>query len=286
MSDETILGSRDRLDIAMPSNADSLAVAEEIDSDGILRDAVRHTGDLSRKQLHDLTIGEELEGKIVSLELYHGALVDCGCETDGLIPISEDDWPDLVDTLTMGTKVKVKVKAVHERWWRFRFPIELDILSPNVGHLIKTHPHEDGPPINIYSGETVPYANMDAGRPLDKFFEVSDVDEEEEERLRVQAISDWVDEKMAETEQKTTKKGNRMQGSSRQPRPRRLPPPMRKTLRIRYPWRTTRRTFAACLTVGLRRPWILAVACEGWGGAPRHDRCRGGRRGGSALWWR
>ena len=111
----------------------------------------------------------------------------------------------------MGTKVKVKVKAVHERWWRFRFPIELDILSPNVGHLIKTHPHEDGPPINIYSGETVPYANMDAGRPLDKFFEVSDVDEEEEERLRVQAISDWVDEKMAETEQKTTKKGNRMQ---------------------------------------------------------------------------
>ena len=43
-------------------------------------------------------------------------------ETDGLIPISEDDWPDLVDTLTMGTKVKVKVKAVHERWWRFRFP--------------------------------------------------------------------------------------------------------------------------------------------------------------------
>ena len=78
VSDETILGSRDRLDIAMPSNADSLAVAEEIDSDGILRDAVRHTGDLSRKQLHDLTIGEELEGKIVSLELYHGALVDCG----------------------------------------------------------------------------------------------------------------------------------------------------------------------------------------------------------------
>ena len=58
-------------------------------------------------------------------------------------------------------------------------PIELDILSPNVGHLIKTHPHEDGPP-STSTAETVPYANMDAGRPLDKFFEVSDVDEEEE----------------------------------------------------------------------------------------------------------
>ena len=211
VSDQTIEGSRDRLDIAMPSNADSLAVAEEIDSDGILREAVRHIGDLSRKPLHKLTIGEELEGEIVSVELYHGALVDCGCETDGLIPISENDWPDLVDTLTTGTKVKVKVKALYEKWWRFRFPIELDVLTPNVGHLIKTHPHEDGPPINIYSGETVPYANMDAGRPLDKFFEVSDVDDEEEERLRVQAISEWVDEKMAETEKTTKKKGNRMQ---------------------------------------------------------------------------
>ena len=140
--------------------------------------------------------------------------VDCGCETDGLIPISSKDWPDLVDTLTMGTDVKVKVKAVHERWWRFRFPIEFEALSPNVGHLINT-PARGRTPNNIYSGETVPYANMDAGRPLDKFFEVSwDVDEEEEERLRVQAISDWVDEKMAETEQKTTKKGNRMQRSS------------------------------------------------------------------------
>ena len=67
VSDQTIEGSRDRLDIAMPSNADSLAVAEEIDSDGILREAVRHIGDLSRKPLHKLTIGEELEtqGKMI-----------------------------------------------------------------------------------------------------------------------------------------------------------------------------------------------------------------------------
>ena len=42
------------------------AVAEEIDSDGIPGDAVRHTGDLSRKQLHDLTIGEELKEDCVA----------------------------------------------------------------------------------------------------------------------------------------------------------------------------------------------------------------------------
>ena len=132
---------------------------------------------------------------------------------DGLIPISETEWPRVRDALTLGTKVRVKVSAVHQKWWRFRFPIELKILEPDVGHLITKHPHEDGPPINIFSGETVPFAHEDAGRPLDRFQAAADVDEEALAATRKQQISDWVDLRMQETVTKDKGKvqRNRMQ---------------------------------------------------------------------------
>ena len=155
-----------------PHNRDSLVVGEEIDTTTIVREAVRHIGDQSRVKLHHLEIGQELEGTIVALELYHGALVDCGCETDGLITISENDWPAVSQALDIGTKVRVKVSAVHQKYWRFRFPIELTVLEPAVGHLIKEHPHQT-PPINIYRGETEQYANWDAGRSMERFVKKS-----------------------------------------------------------------------------------------------------------------
>ena len=169
-------------------------------------------GDTSKTRLHDLKVGTELEGTIIAQELYHGALVDCGCEADGLITISETEWPGVRDKLFLGAKVRVKITAVHQKWWRFRFPIELSVVDPNVGHLITMHPHEDGPPINIYNGETVPFA-FDAGRPLDRFAEAAKIDPEVEEENRVKAVSDWVDMKMEEGAASQKKKGtkNRMQ---------------------------------------------------------------------------
>lgn len=204
---------RDLWKLDRPAERDTLAVAEEVSSDSIVREARKYIGELGRKLLHKLEIGEELEGTVNSLELYHGALVDCGCEVDGLIPISETEWPRVRDALTLGTKVRVKVSAVHQKWWRFRFPIELKILEPDVGHLITKHPHEDGPPINIFSGETVPFAHEDAGRPLDRFQAAADVDEEALAATRKQQISDWVDLRMQETVTKDKGKvqRNRMQ---------------------------------------------------------------------------
>ena len=83
---------------------DTLAVAEEVSSDSIVREARKYIGELGRKLLHKLEIGEELEGTVNSLELYHGALVDCGCEVDGLIPISETEWPRVRDALTLAPR--------------------------------------------------------------------------------------------------------------------------------------------------------------------------------------
>jgi len=64
----------------------------------------------------------------------------------------------------MGATVRVKVTAIHPKWWRFRFPIETAVVWPQVGHLITDDPHGDEAPINIYSGENVAFANKDAGR--------------------------------------------------------------------------------------------------------------------------
>ena len=196
---------RDLWKLDRPAARDSLEMAEELSTDGIPRSALRHVGDLSRTQLQHLQIGDVLEGEIVAAELYHGALVDCGCETDGLIPVCEAEWGGVRDALSLGAKVKVRVKAIRPKWWRFRFPIELEVLEPNVASLITTHPHSEGPPINVYSGESVPFAHWDADRPLDRFAALADEDEEDELRRRREEISAWVDEKLAEDDGKVKK---------------------------------------------------------------------------------
>ena len=189
-----------------PADRDTLVVAKEISTDGIPRGALRHIGDSSRTQLQHLKVGAVLEGEVVAVELYHGALVDVGCETDGLIPICESEWGGVRDALQLGAKVSVRVKAIHPKWWRFRFPIEVEILDPDVARLITEHPHQDGPPINVYSGESVPFAHWDADRPLDRFVELANQNDEEELVRRRQTISDWVDEKLAEDDGKVKKK--------------------------------------------------------------------------------
>jgi hypothetical protein len=181
-----------------PATRDALVMAEEVSTDEIPRGALRHHGDRTRVQLQSLKIGDVLVGEVVATELYHGALIDVGCETDGLIPICESEWAGVRNALPLGAKVSVKVSAIHPKFWRFRFPIELTVLEPAVGHLLTKHPHEDGPPINIYSGESVPYAHWDADRPLDRFVEAANVNDEEALARKREELSVWVDEKLAE----------------------------------------------------------------------------------------
>ena len=196
---------RDLWKLDRPAARDSLEMAEAVSTDGIPRSALRHVSDASRTQLQHLRVGAVLEGEVVACELYHGALVDVGCETDALIPVCEAEWGGVRAALAVGAKVKVRVAAIRPKWWRFRFPIELEVLEPDVASLIPTHPHGEGPPINIYSGESVPFAHWDADRPLDRFVRLADEDQEQELARRREEISAWVDEKLAEDDGKVKK---------------------------------------------------------------------------------
>ena len=85
------------------------------------RNADRRIGEPDRKMLTRLEVGETLKAKVKSLDLYHGALVDCGTEIDGLIPIAEADIPRARVFLAVGSELEVKVSRVHAKFWRIRF---------------------------------------------------------------------------------------------------------------------------------------------------------------------
>jgi len=89
------------------------------------RNADRRIGEPDRKMLTRLEVGETLKAKVKSLDLYHGALVDCGTEIDGLIPIAEADIPRARVFLAVGSELEVKVSRVHAKFWRIRFPLEV-----------------------------------------------------------------------------------------------------------------------------------------------------------------
>ena len=132
------------------------------------RNADRRIGEPDRKMLTRLEIGETLKAKVKSLDLYHGALVDCGTEIDGLIPIAEADMPRARVFLAVGSELEVKVSRVHAKFWRMRFPLEVMPVEQKILDEFKNgHPHDyDNPPINIYQGETDEFAFLDAGRDI------------------------------------------------------------------------------------------------------------------------
>ena len=132
------------------------------------RNADRRIGEPDRKMLTRLEVGETLKAKVKSLDLYHGALVDCGTEIDGLIPIAEADIPRARVFLAVGSELEVKVSRVHAKFWRIRFPLEVMPVEQKILDELKNgHPHDyDNPPINIYQGESDEFAFLDAGRDI------------------------------------------------------------------------------------------------------------------------
>ena len=48
----------------------------------------------------------------------------------------ELDWFDARSHLTLGAPVRVRVRAVRDAR-RFRFPVELELVSPDLGHILK-----------------------------------------------------------------------------------------------------------------------------------------------------
>ena len=143
------------------SLVDAPEAEEEVDTDPI-----RHFGESSRIMHGDVEMDQQFEGVVVAMDLYHGAHVDIGTEIDALLPINESDWMTVRDHLSIGDKLTVKVTAKRDKWWRFRFPVEVMPTRQDLLLMIKRHPHAYGSPISIYAGETLEEACRDAGREV------------------------------------------------------------------------------------------------------------------------
>jgi hypothetical protein len=172
------------------------------------RNARRRVGDPTRKMLTRLENGETLKAVVKSLDLYHGALVDCGTEIDGLVPIAEADMPRARVFLAVGTELDVKVSRVHAKWWRIRFPLEVMPLDQNILNELKNgHPHDyNYPPINIYQGQSDEFAFLDAGRDIRSDEAIAAVNKRKEEQSeKRRLIKEKEKESMKRYEKATTR---------------------------------------------------------------------------------
>ncbi|KAK4264486.1 hypothetical protein QN277_025652 [Acacia crassicarpa] len=106
--------------------------------------------------------GQICEGKVTTLHLYQGAFVDIGGVYDGWVPIKNNDWYWIRHHIKVGMHVMVEITAKRDPY-RFRFPIELRFVHPNIDHLIFNK--FDFPPIFHRDDDNPDEIRRDAGRP-------------------------------------------------------------------------------------------------------------------------
>uniref|UniRef100_A0A0E0JSC4 S1 motif domain-containing protein n=1 Tax=Oryza punctata TaxID=4537 RepID=A0A0E0JSC4_ORYPU len=92
-------------------------------------------------------------GRVISVHLYQGAFVDIGCVHDGWVPIKGNDWYWIRHHIRPGMKVYVEILAKRDPY-RFRFPLEMRFIYPNIDHLIFNR--FDYPPIFHRKEDTNP----------------------------------------------------------------------------------------------------------------------------------
>uniref|UniRef100_A0ACD5XFI8 Uncharacterized protein n=1 Tax=Avena sativa TaxID=4498 RepID=A0ACD5XFI8_AVESA len=79
--------------------------------------------------------GQICHGKVISIHLHQGAFVDIGGVHDGWVPIKGNDWYWIRHHVKPGMKVYVEILAKRDPY-RFRFPLEMRLVYPNIDHLI------------------------------------------------------------------------------------------------------------------------------------------------------
>ncbi|KAJ0723469.1 putative S1 domain, nucleic acid-binding protein [Helianthus annuus] len=79
--------------------------------------------------------GQICVGKVTTLHLYQGAFVDIGGVHDGWVPIKRNDWFWIRHHIKVGMHVIVEILAKRDPY-RYRFPIEMRFVDPNIDHLI------------------------------------------------------------------------------------------------------------------------------------------------------
>ncbi|GAA0164596.1 hypothetical protein LIER_20190 [Lithospermum erythrorhizon] len=106
--------------------------------------------------------GQICAGKVTAVHLYQGAFVDIGGVHDGWVPIKRNDWFWIRHHIKVGMGVIVEILAKRDPY-RFRFPIEMRFVNPNIDHLIFNR--FDFPPI-FHRDDTNPdELRRDCGRP-------------------------------------------------------------------------------------------------------------------------
>ncbi|EPS63890.1 hypothetical protein M569_10889, partial [Genlisea aurea] len=98
----------------------------------------RKRGQKYNEKMYELPFyfpGQICAGKVVALHLYQGAFVDIGGVYDGWVPIKGNDWFWLRHHIKVGMHVMVEILAKRDPY-RFRFPIEMRFVDPNIDHLI------------------------------------------------------------------------------------------------------------------------------------------------------
>ncbi|TXG51316.1 hypothetical protein EZV62_023840 [Acer yangbiense] len=107
--------------------------------------------------------GQICEGKVTTLHLHQGAFVDIGGVHDGWVPIKGNDWYWIRHHIKVGMHVLVEILAKRDPY-RFRFPIEMRFIEPNIDHLIFNR--FDFPPMFHRDGDSNPdELRRDCGRP-------------------------------------------------------------------------------------------------------------------------
>ncbi|CAL4946090.1 unnamed protein product [Urochloa decumbens] len=79
--------------------------------------------------------GQICYGQVTTVHLYQGAFVDIGCVHEGWVPIKGNDWYWIRHHIKPGMKVYVEILAKRDPY-RFRFPLEMRFVYPNIDHLI------------------------------------------------------------------------------------------------------------------------------------------------------
>eukprot|EP00257_Ricinus_communis_P022547 XP_015582308.1 protein PLASTID TRANSCRIPTIONALLY ACTIVE 10 [Ricinus communis] len=107
--------------------------------------------------------GQICEGQITTIHLYQGAFVDVGGVYDGWVPIRGNDWYWIRHHIKVGMHVIVEILGKRDPY-RFRFPIEMRFVWPNIDHLIFNR--FEFPPIFHRDEDTnLDELRRDCGRP-------------------------------------------------------------------------------------------------------------------------
>lgn len=107
--------------------------------------------------------GQICYGQVTTVHLYQGAFVNIGCVHEGWVPIKGNDWYWIRHHIKPGMKVYVEILAKRDPY-RFRFPLEMRFVYPNIDHLIFNR--FDFPPIFHRKEDTnLEQLWREAGRP-------------------------------------------------------------------------------------------------------------------------